>query len=51
MSLIYANRKHPDPAAAQKETAAPQPSFDALRTGAAVPTREQMDRDWRKQNP
>ena len=41
MSHTYANRKRTDGPAVQKE-AASQPAMDALRSGAARPTQEQM---------
>ncbi len=41
MSYTYANRKRANVSAPKTETA-PQPSMDALRSGAAMPTREQM---------
>ncbi len=41
MSYTYANRKRTESAAPAKDTAA-QPSMDALRSGAAQPTAEQM---------
>ena len=42
MSQIYDRRKHTNTPVTQKETAPAQPSFDALRSGAARPTQEQM---------
>ena len=44
MSYTYANRKRGGNAAPKKESAAPQPSMDALRAGLAKPTQEQMGR-------
>ncbi len=43
MSYTYADRKRPVSVPPQKD-AAPQPSVDALRSGAASPTQEQMGR-------
>jgi hypothetical protein len=43
MSYTYANRKRVNDAT-PKKASAPQPSMDALRTGAAKPTQEQMGR-------
>ena len=42
MNHTYANRKRTESAAPQINAAAPQPSMDALRSGAAQPTAEQM---------
>ena len=42
MSYTYADRKRGGEAAPKKESEAAQPSFDALRSGAARPTQEQM---------
>jgi len=42
MSYVYANRKHTEGAAPQAKPAKSQPLLDALRSGAAKPTREQM---------
>ena len=42
MSYSYANRKRADSAASQHKDAAPKPSADALRSGMAQPTPEQM---------
>ena len=44
MSYTYANRKQTDNAAPKQDTAPAQLSIDALRTGAAKPTAEQMGR-------
>ncbi len=44
MSYSYADRRKVDSAAPQDETAPARPSLDALRTGAAKPTAEQMGR-------
>ena len=43
MSYTYASRKRVNDAT-PKKASAPQPSMDALRTGAAKPTQEQMGR-------
>ena len=42
MSYTYAQRKRAEDAAAQKDAAPAQPSIEALRSGAAQPTAEQM---------
>ncbi len=42
MSYTYADRRRGDRRAQKKETGAAQPDFDALRSGAAQPTAEQM---------
>ena len=42
MSYTYANRKRTDSAVANKEAVPQGPSMDALRSGAASPTQEQM---------
>ena len=42
MNYTYDNRKQPENTAQHRETTAQQPSLDALRSGAAKPTREQM---------
>ncbi len=44
MSYTYANRKRSEKTAPQQEKAAPQPSLDSLRSGAAAPTAAQMGR-------
>ena len=42
MSYTYANKKRAGKPASEQKTAPAQPSIDALRTGAAKPTSEQM---------
>ena len=42
MSYAYASRKRANSTAPKSKTVAPQPSLDALRSGAAKPTQEQM---------
>ncbi len=42
MSQTYAQRKRTDSSVPKNETAPAQPSLDALRSGTAQPTREQM---------
>lgn len=42
MSYTYANRKQPGKSVPEKEMASAQPSLDALRSGAARPTQEQL---------
>ncbi len=42
MDQTYDNRKRADSAVKQDKTASGQPSLDALRSGAVMPTREQM---------
>ncbi len=44
MNYAYANRKRGENAAPKKESAAQQPSMDALRAGLAKPTQEQLGR-------
>ena len=44
MSYAYTNRKLPNHTAPKKESSTPQPSVDALRSGAVKPTSEQMGR-------
>ena len=42
MSYTYADRKRSKDASPEKEAAQAQPSMDALRSGASLPTQEQM---------